>query len=631
MKRPLSLSMRALTATERTYLQPNRREMVQALSASWITLALGQSVMTTGCGEGDIESDSESSPPLASLSGLSRGVTCPLDLTFNAFEGTLPELDGYAFVMGPIPWGDGTPIFNGDGALMRFGIQSGELSVKTRRVLTPCALLDDASQGTPYAYQNRALIRESSAFGARNFLNTAPIPTFDGRLMATYDAGRPWEISPDLLELTVPLGTHDQWRPMIPPLTNAQRFQSQSMSTAHPTYDPHTREMFSVNFAPLVPGLSAEPFFDVMWWGDDGVVNCAPIVDEQGAPCIITMSCHQMHVTERYVVLIDSAVLVEPEQLFGQDVTRPQSAVTPIWVVPRADLQNGQPVTAQLYTVPCESAHFLAAYDDSEGLELLLVHQCSSDPSEWVRPDDRQAHNGQTVHSDYVGLPVSGADRLWLGKYRIDTERKEVELENALHGDKLWGITLWTQDPRAGQHQLGEGWWVCQGWRPELYTERIMDVYQQQEHRTLKIDEMPSEAQPTRLLRIDHQSLEIIDEYMLDDGYVPLPPTFLPASDNDRILTTGEGSGSVLTLVQGPEGSELWFFDALDLAKGPIAKARHDDLAFGFTLHSAWLPSLAPPSASYMRSVIDELSERFSFLDQDARNLAENALRRVFT
>jgi carotenoid cleavage dioxygenase-like enzyme len=627
MKRPLSLSMRALNAKERTYLQPNRRDMVKALSASWIALSLGP---ITGCGDEQGEDDQDTSPPLPSLRALNQGVTCPLDLTFTAFEGTIPDLDGYAFVMGPIPWGDGTPIFNGDGALMRFNVQSGEINVKTRRVLTPCALLDDASKDTPFAYKNRAMIRESSAFGARNFLNTAPIPTFDGRLMATYDAGRPWEISPDNLELTTPLGTHEQWRPMIPPLTDAQRFQSQSMSTAHPTYDPHTREMFSVNFAPLVPGLSAEPFFDVMWWGDDGVVKRAHLIDEEGEACIITMSCHQMHVTEHYVILIDSAVLVEPEQLFGQDVTRPQSAVTPIWVVPRAELNNGQPVTAQLYTVPCESAHFLAAYDDSEGLELLLVHQCSSDPSEWVRLDDRQAHNGKEVHADYVGLPVSGADRLWLGKYRIHPERGEVELERSLHGDELWGITLWTQDPRVGQQQLGEGWWVCQGWRPELYTERIMGVYQQQDHRTLQIDDMPSEAQPPRILRIDHQKLEIIDEYILEDGYVPLSPTFLPASEVDRALTTGEGSGAVLTLVQGPEGSELWFFDALDIAKGPIAKARHDELVFGFTLHSAWLPSLTPPEALYTRSVLDELSERFSFLDQDARSLAENVLQSQF-
>ena len=48
----------------------------------------------------------------------------------------IPNLEGYAFVMGPIPSGDGAPIFNGDGALMRFSTQDGGMSVKTRRLLT---------------------------------------------------------------------------------------------------------------------------------------------------------------------------------------------------------------------------------------------------------------------------------------------------------------------------------------------------------------------------------------------------------------------------------------------------------------------------------------------------------------
>ena len=99
------------------------------------------------------------------------------------------------------------------------------------------------------------------------------------------------------------------------------------------------------------------------------------------------------------------------------------------------------------------------------------------------------------------------------------------------------------------------------------------------------------------------------------------------AAGIQRSWVQGEAIGRE---IQGPEGSELWFFDALDIAKGPIAKARHDELAFGFTLHSAWLPSLTPPEALYMRSVIDELSGRFSFLDQDARALAESVLQRQF-
>ncbi len=583
-------------------------------------------ILAVGCGgdheEGRIgEEEGSDDKVLPALLGLTQGIHCPLDIELQPYEGQLPTALGYAFVMGPIPWADGSPIFNGDGALLRIGINEGQVELKARRVLTPCALLDEASQNTKYAYQNRAFMRESSAFGARNFLNTSPVPTFDGRLMATYDAGRPWEISPETLELTTPIGALDEWRPMLPPLTDAQRFHTQSMSTAHPAYDERTREVFSVNYAPEVEGVNIEPFFDLLWWGDDGQVKRSALVHEDGSHCILKMSCHQLQITERYIILIDSAVLVEPEQLFGLDVTRPQLPTTAIWVVPRDQLSDGESTVAQRYEVASEAAHFLAAYDDQEGIELLLVHQCSSDPSEWVRAEDTLAHNGAPVHSGYVGLPVAGADRLWLGKYKINEEAQEITLERSLHGDEMWGLTLWTQDPTQSKAQLGQGWWITQGWHPDLYTARIAEVYRDQEHRTIEIDELPQSAQPCRLMEIDHETLSITDQYLFEEGYIPLSPTFLPLAEDHNL---GSSSGVILTFMQGPEGSELWVFNADKISEGPIAKCRHEELWFGHTLHSAWLPAIDPPSALYSISAVDELVERFHYLPPEARELASS-------
>jgi all-trans-8'-apo-beta-carotenal 15,15'-oxygenase len=588
------------------------------------------SLMAFGCDQagqedqvGRVEDDQSIMPDYdvvsPSLLGLTKGVSCPLDLGFSPYEGRLPAALGYAFVMGPIPWGDGSPIFNGDGAILRLNLEEGQLKVKTRRLITPCALLDQASQGTEFAYQNRAFMRESSAFGVRNFLNTSPVPTFDGRLIATYDAGRPWEISPNTLELTTPIGGLDQWKPMLPPLTDAQRFHTQSMSTAHPAYDEHTREMYSVNYAPTVEGVNIEPFFDLLWWGDDGLIKKSPLINEDGSGCVLNMSCHQLQVTERFVILIDSALLIEPEQLFGLDVTRPQLPVTPIWVVVRDELEDGQPTTAHQYIVDSESAHFLAAYDDRDGIELLLVHQCSSDPSEWVRSDDQLAHGGGPVNAKYAGLPVAGADRLWLGKYLIDTERQEVSLEGSLHGEEMWGLTLWTQDPTQSKATLGEGWWITQGWHPELYTARIAETYRVQDHRTLDIGEMPERTQPCRLMKLDHESLTIVDQYQFDEGYIPLSPTFLPV-ENDEALS--DSSGVILTFIQGVNGCEIWVFNADKVSLGPIAKCKHDSLSFGHTLHSTWLPSVDPPVAPYLISAIDELIERFDYLTPEAQSFA---------
>jgi len=335
------------------------------------------------------------------------------------------------------------------------------------------------------------------------------------------------------------------------------------------------------------------------------------------------MSCHQLQITERYVVLIDSAVLVEPEQLFGIDVTRPQLPVTPIWVVPREQLEDGSPAVAHHFVVESEAAHFLAAYDDRQGLDLLLVHQCSSDPSEWIREDDTLAHSGEPVHPSYVGLPVAGADRLWLGRYAVDLERNEVNLKLSLHGDEMWGLTLWTQEPTREINQLGKGWWITQGWHPELFTTRIAETYKEQSHRTIDFSEMPETAQPCRLMCIDHESLEITDEYLFEEGYIPLSPTYLPTAEDTEV------QGLILTLIQGPKGCELWFFDASRISEGTIARCKHDDLHFGHTLHSAWLSSITPPPSPYSISAAEELRERFQYLTPEAQMIAEAALSSI--
>lgn len=603
----------------------SRRGVLKLVAGTCASILIG---CETDHGSGLVEIEEQNDLPdtaaSPSLLGLSKGMSSPLDLEFTPYEGTLPDSLGYAFIMGPNPWGDGTPIFNGDGTILRIHTEGGALRLKSRRIITPCARLDEAARETPFAYKNRAFIRESNAFGTRNFLNTSPVPTFDGRLMVTYDAGRPWEISPDELKLTTPIGTLDQWRPMLPPLTHAQRFNTQSMSTAHPAYDEFTREVYSVNFAPAVEGVNIEPFFDLLWWGDDGKIKRAPLVNEEGSPCVLQMSCHQIQLTERYVILIDSAVLVEPEQLFGIDVTRPQLPVTPLWVVSREQLADGVPAVAQHFVVDSEAAHFLAAYNDHQGIDLILVHQCSSDPSEWIRADDTLAHNGERVNPSYVGLPVAGADRLWLGRYSIDLDAKEMRLKSSIHGDEMWGLTLWTQDPRRDTDHLGCGWWISQGWHPDLFTTRIAETYKDQAHRTIDFSEMPDHAQACRLLKIDHESMEITHKYQFDEGYIPLSPTYLPVAEE-----AGSMNGVILTLIQGPDGCELWFFDADQVEDGPIAKCAHSELCFGHTLHSAWLSAITPPPSSYMISAVDELRARFEFLSPDAQIIAETALNLI--
>jgi len=51
--------------------------------------------------------------------------------------------------------------------------------------------------------------------------------------------------------------------------------------------------------------------------------------------------------------------------------------------------------------------------------------------------------------------------------------------------------------------------------------------------------------------------------------------------------------------------NEIWIIDAADLAAGPICKLGHARMSVGFSLHTAWLPIIAPRQATH-RVTADE-------------------------
>ncbi|NEO25923.1 MAG: hypothetical protein F6K03_03245, partial [Kamptonema sp. SIO4C4] len=78
-------------------------------------------------------------------------------------------------------------------------------------------------------------------------------------------------------------------------------------------------------------------------------------------------------------------------------------------------------------------------------------------------------------------------------------------------------------------------------------------------------------------------------------------PQFIPHKAGNGSQTKGYlvcmvhyGDGKV----EG-NGNEFWIFDAENLQQGPICKLWHPDLKLGFTVHTAWLPEIAPRTAHY--------------------------------
>ena len=199
------------------------------------------------------------------------------NIKLELVEGQLPQdLQGHAFFIAPVgsvnsgglPYPDGNSMLNGDGMVYRLDFdRPGEVRLRSRLMKTPCYFADEAtspgSKYDKYRFRNHGILRFSIFLGSRNELNTAFLPMNfnDGsgdRLLITYDAGRPYEIDTETLELATPVGANKEWRPEA-----SLKFPFQPVfSTAHPVFDGETNEMFTVNYGRSIGSfLESIPFF----------------------------------------------------------------------------------------------------------------------------------------------------------------------------------------------------------------------------------------------------------------------------------------------------------------------------------------------------------------------------------
>jgi hypothetical protein len=89
-----------------------------------------------------------------------------------------------------------------------------------------------------YQFSNYGIARFSLSLGLRNQLNTAFLPMKFAqdsceRLLVTYDAGRPYEIDTDTLEVVTPVGSNQEWRGQLDKVKfpiNAKKFPLQKYS-----------------------------------------------------------------------------------------------------------------------------------------------------------------------------------------------------------------------------------------------------------------------------------------------------------------------------------------------------------------------------------------------------------------
>jgi carotenoid cleavage dioxygenase-like enzyme len=670
------------------------------------------------------------------------------------------------------PSADGlTSLFNGDGMIYRLDFHSsshteemGAAWLACRIAKTPDYYLEEAvekkCQQFPdneiwqsLQFKNWGLARFSLKLGSRNQLNTAFVraifPNENERLLVTWDTGRPYEVDPRTLNLVAPIGSNQDWLPLVRVFI-PQPFPAVATS-AHPAFDYQTGELFTVNMSRTLLSLLRLPRllsfgsawlanllariptgskgtfnkknikklfvskpmlivfngshslseklkhipedswqekvkFFLLWplrllgkitvdlirflvWllagfldfilhaiGIDRGEDRIDLIRWQGQETVekwqlllppgskIRQTVHQMGITEKYLVLVDTAFKLAPEAFvpgwltsqwlnvadeLRNFLTYPQSSNTDFYIIDRADLQPGvKSVRAKKVTVPREIAHYEVDYACPN--DCIVVHAgnvCASDPAEYIRRYDESAYSDeQEFNNIFAGMSCSPMDVNLLGCYLIDGKKgkllRDPERSYQYDANITWSIAIaaYRYDRPLQQQKIEDIFWNTWGSWADLLTEDIYDMYRNYEYRKISVDEIKNnialEGMPPSLIRahISRNGMTSLpqinlhpDRYSFPEGYFGNSPTFIPrknsqGSTNGYLACVVAYSDNLLSDRNDnwSNNSELWIFDANNLQAGPLYRLSHPKLNLGLTIHSVWLENLTvPPVRNY--------------------------------
>ncbi len=344
-------------------------------------------------------------------------------------------------------------------------------------------------------------------------------------------------------------------------------------------------------------------------------------------PVQIEQSMHQVGITRNYVVLMDTSFKLGPEQLVpnplpgNTDTERvlrellnfPQSPNTRVYIVRRADLTpKSTTVFARQITIPREMAHFRVDYDDSQGVVLHAAHNNAWDPAEWPQAYDSFVQSppapGPVEDSieRLVGMTVSTTDLNYLARYVIDSEAGKVK-DAQLVSDRTctWAPAIYADVGNLGvPERYDHIYWIAWGCWDELLTQFILNLYKRYKYRQMPIAEVlkaASDGAPPALCHLDTTTMKIVDKYLFPPDHFGNSPQFIPRGDGSDQT---DGYLTCLVLMDQKDGqptSQIWIFDAQNLAQGPICKLGDPTgtIQFGLTIHTTWIPEIAPRTASY--------------------------------
>ena len=533
------------------------------------------------------------------------------DLDLELRAGTWPEgLGGEVFISTSERATAPVHGFFGDGVMIRLsltpgthGAAPGRFAWRHRTLDTPTRRLREAR---PDVWQANGL-GWSSPFGYANSANTAPLP-WDGRLFATWDAGRPVEVDPVSLRFLGEVGQRDSWgddlfgHPVLPMVN----------STAHPVVDPERNCLWSVRADPATGGVHA-----IRWDGEATAVRRWPL---DGV--VLPQSMHTVAQTRDWLVLIDTAFRVDLAEALG---TAERSVTTfadePVWLVRKDDLEaapDGRPVAprATLRLAP-ELNHYYATWDDTDGIRLVIEHTVDTDLAMALRPDDVDAL-GRPVDPRLRGLYTHAMAAGHVDELVIDPATGRIgERSRFGGGDGFWATQLsamdWSLDglTKPTVHHM-----LHTGYRPDAVTERALALYAGRVDRA----DLPTDEVPARLVTLERPGLTALAEWGYAPDDYPTSPSFAPRPGG----AAGGHDGWVVVPVLSDDGFRVEVFAAAAIGAGPVAVlAAPGGATVPFLIHSAWAPDATPaPAGERLRFAEDLDPARLASLPDDLADAA---------
>lgn len=451
-------------------------------------------------------------------------------------EGDIPqEIAGAFFRAGADPKFrpivDKDTYLSGDGVVSRFLIEKGKVSFRIRYVDTARHRAElQAGRALFGAYHNPYTDDASVRDLDRTTANTTPI-WHAGRLFLSKEDSHSYEVNPHTLET-------------IGPWTYGGRLRTLTTS-AHPRFDPQSGEMFIHGYEAAGPCSRDVAFCVVDAQGE--------LVSETWFEAPYCAMLHDFALTENWAVFPVFPTISEMDRL---------AAGGPAWV-------HYQDRPSWLGVMPRygegSDMRWVKGPDGLSGYHIMNAHEERVDGTTLVHID----HNVMETNifpfiREASGIDASPADiRAALMRWTINLDR----LEDG-----------WTETPLGPPGDMSRTASRDQGrrYRHGYYANYDPRVGPPHAHSVVG-------AGFNCLQRIDVDSGELV--------VLPLGPD---RSVNEPVHVASaqpSGAGWLLAVVDthSTMSSELWFLDAGDIAKGPIAKAKLG-LRLRPQIHGTWVP-----------------------------------------